>query len=73
MNRPSLDSYNGAVEEEHSDEQDEEDEVGERGGDVNHLPARLNPLGEAREHDAPREEYAETVVVVTGLSYLLDR
>ena len=53
MKGSSLDSLDGAVEEEHPDEQDEEDEVGERGGDVDHLPARLDPLGEAREHDAP--------------------
>ena len=68
MKGSSLDSLDGTVEEEHPDEQDEEDEVGERGGDVDHLPARLDPLGEAREHDAPREKHAETVVVGTGLS-----
>ena len=60
-----LQSFDCSVEEEGPDEQNEEDDVGEGGGEVDDLAARLDPLGEAREHDYPREEDAETAIVVT--------
>ena len=58
-----LESFNRSVEKECPDEQDEEDNVGEGGGEVDDFPARLDPLGEAREYDYPREEDAETAIV----------
>ena len=62
-----LESFNRSVEKECPDEQDEEDNVGEGGGEVDDFPARLDPLGEAREHDDPRQQDAETVIVVIGV------
>ena len=58
-----LQSFDCSVEEEGPDEQNEEDDVGEGGGEVDDLAARLDPLGEAREYDYPREEDAETAIV----------
>ena len=62
-----LESFNRSVEKECPDEQDEEDNVGEGGGEVDDFPARLDPLGEAREHDDPREENAQTAIVIRRL------
>ena len=38
------------------DEQDHEDQVGEGGGEVDHLAAGLDPLAQADEHDDPGEQ-----------------
>ena len=59
-----LESLDGAVEEERPDEQDDEDDVGEGGREVDDLPARLDPLRQAREHDDPRQQHAQTAQVV---------
>ena len=55
-----LEPPDGAVEEERPDEQDDEDDVGEGGREVDDLPARLDPLRQAREHDDPRQQHAQT-------------
>ena len=41
------------------DEQDHEDQVGEGGGEVDHLAAGLDPLAQADEHDDPGEQEVE--------------
>ena len=42
-----------------SDEEDEDDDIGEGGGEVDHLAARLDPLEEAQEVDQPGDAKAE--------------
>ena len=42
-----------------SHQEDKDDDVGEGGGEVDHLAARLDPLEEAQEVDQPGDAKAE--------------
>ena len=42
-----------------SHQEDEDDDIGEGGGEVDHLAARLDPLEEAQEVDQPGDAEAE--------------
>ena len=48
-----TDPERGALQGDSSDEQDDQDHVGEGGGDVNHLPARFDALDETAKYDDP--------------------
>ena len=54
-----VDQILGSETREIPDEKDEEDDVGEGGGEVDHLAARLDPLEEAQEVDQPGDAEAE--------------
>ena len=42
-----------------SHQEDEDDDIGEGGGEVDHLAARLDPLEEAQEVDQPGDAETE--------------